>query len=167
MPIKDVYVPLEISSKGREFDAAEIEAIKQEHLRPAIYRTPRSFHLWLDSLEIPVFEANMRRHEPTMEVINFSVGFRELGGHGIGTRILEEGIAIGKRMNPKLDKVTTNWEHISVLNTFAKVLGPEHVAARAGRENYGQGYKKPLEELVRPGLTRVQWIEASLEPVEE
>jgi hypothetical protein len=165
--LKDLHVPLELPSRGEEFGEAEIEAIQQEHLRPVISRTPRGFHLCLDSINKQVFEAKMRRQEPTMEVTNFSVGYKELGGYGLGAKILEAGIEIGRRMNPELDKITTGWEHISVLNAFAKVLGPENVAARAGRENYGHGYDKPLEELIVPGITRVQWIEAVLEPVDE
>ncbi len=163
--LKDLYVPVELPSRGEEFDTSEVEAIKQEHLRPVIVRRPRGFRLCLDSLGMPVFEASMRSQEPTMDITNFSVGYKELAGHGIGTKILEEGIAIGKRMNPDLDKITTSWEHISVLNTFAKVLGPENIAARAGRENYGRGYEKPLTELITPGISRVQWIEATIEPI--
>ncbi len=160
--LKDLHVPIELPSLGRELTEEEIEAVKEEHIGRQIQRWPRSFRLYFSSLDLDVFEANMRPSESTMEVRNFSVGVRELAGHGLGTRILKEGISLGKRMDPDLETITTSWEHISVLNAFAKVLGPENVAARAGRVNYGHGYDKPLEDIIVPGISRVQWIEATL-----
>lgn len=166
--LKDIYVPIELVAHGETFDNERIAALKQERLKKVIQRRPRGFRMILQSLGVEVFAADLRAHEPTMDIKNLSVGCRELAGHGLGTRILEEGIAVGRRMNPDLDKLTTSWEHVSVLNTIAKVVGVDNVAARCGRENYGQGYDRPLEALLEdsPQATRVQWIEASLPQVD-
>jgi len=153
--LRDIYAPTDFDSNDQDPSLSPEEKLEiidrfPVTVTPAVL-SGRVYddmcHVTLPLVRGITFATGLTSSPTGLFIEHVNVGDKELYGKCIGSRLLRATCHFAVERDPHIDRLSTGWARLGLVNTVVRVLGEENVAVTSGGQRYGWESDRALEEV--------------------